>query len=135
MEELINAIKDTPIPTLLIVVGLIFILLGVVNKIHVIEIQSPQRPWAIILGIFLLFIGLALNYYTNQEVKKFVGNDAPYNDIAVHPSIPEKQCIDLCKKHKSCVAVVVSPEDGCWLKSKLQTPFTINSSRTIIDVK
>lgn len=137
MEGILNAIKDTPIPTLLIVVGVIFIFLGIVTRIHTIEVPTQQRLWAVIVGIFFIFIGLILNYYTSQELKYWRGNDSPGpdNDIMSIQNIPEKECIKKCKITKDCKAVVVSPQNECWLKKYLKDPLTVNPSRTIIDVK
>jgi uncharacterized membrane protein len=139
MQGIIEAIQNTPIPNLLIVVGLIFIFLGIVTKIHIIEVPLQQRLWSISLGIFILFIGLFLNYYTSQVIDKFQGNDSPGNDIPSDNShstnTSEKDCIKNCKSEKRCVAVVTSPQEECWLKSRLNYPLTQAPKRTVIKIK
>jgi energy-coupling factor transporter transmembrane protein EcfT len=135
MQVIIEAIQNTPIPTLLIVVGLIFIFLGIATKIHIIEVPSQQRVWSIYLGIFILIIGLFLNYYTTQEFDKNPGNDSPGNDIIYYTNSSEKDCIKRCKNNKECVAVVTSPQGECWLKSRLNYPLNQNLNRTVIKVR
>ena len=63
MESFLTAIKDTPVPTILIVVGLFIIVLAFVVKIGgVVEVSSEQRKWAIPVGLFVLIIGLVLEF-------------------------------------------------------------------------
>lgn len=62
MGKFLTAIKETPVPTILIVVGLFIIVLAFVVKIGgIIEVSSEQRRWAIPVGLFVLIIGLVLN--------------------------------------------------------------------------
>ena len=63
MEEgIINALKDTPVPIILVWAGLFFILLAYVNKLGgMIEVQPNQRRSAIFIGLLLLTIGIVLN--------------------------------------------------------------------------
>jgi hypothetical protein len=63
MEETIKAIQSTPVPILLILVGLFILILAFVTKIGgVIEVSPEQRRWAIPIGLFVLAIGLVLNF-------------------------------------------------------------------------
>lgn len=62
MGDVIKALKDTPIPTILIWAGLFFLLLAFVSKLGgVIEVQPNQKRSAIFIGLLLLTIGLTLN--------------------------------------------------------------------------
>lgn len=100
MQGILEAIQNTPIPTLLIVVGLI------------------------------------LNHNTSQELDRNLGNDSPDYDIVTYSKdTSEKDCIKYCNKDKRCVAVVTSPQGKCWLKDRLNYPFTQNPNRTVIKVK
>lgn len=64
MEAILNAIQKTPVPTLLILAGLLFLLLGFVNKLGgIIEVSSEQKRWTIPIGLLILTIGLVL-YFT-----------------------------------------------------------------------
>ena len=62
MQELIKAIHDTPIPNLLIAAGLLFLLLGFVNKLGgFIEVSPEQRRLTIPIGLLVLTAGLVLS--------------------------------------------------------------------------
>lgn len=66
--EIINALRDTPIPTILIFAGLFFILLAFVSKVGgVIEVQPTQQKWSAPIGIALLVFGLILALNTPSE--------------------------------------------------------------------
>lgn len=59
--RIIDALEDTPIPTILIFAGLFFILLTFVSKVGgFIEVQPAQQKWAAPIGIALLVFGLIL---------------------------------------------------------------------------
>jgi hypothetical protein len=61
MGEIINALANTPIPTILIFAGLFFILLTFVSKVGgVLEVQPAQQKWSAPIGIALLVLGLIL---------------------------------------------------------------------------
>lgn len=61
MGDLLQAIQNTPVPTILIVVGLFILVLGFVTKIGgVIEVSSEQKRWTIPIGLLVLCIGLVL---------------------------------------------------------------------------
>lgn len=63
METIIKAIQTTPLPIILISAGVFIIILAFVTKIGgVIEVSQEGKRWAIPVGLFLLFIGLALNF-------------------------------------------------------------------------
>jgi hypothetical protein len=64
MVELIKSVQSTPVPLLLILAGILFILLRFVTKIAgAIEVDPEQRKWTIPIGLFLLTIGLILNFF------------------------------------------------------------------------
>lgn len=63
MESIIKALKDTPVPNVLIWAGLLFLLLGFVTKLGgVIEVQPNQKRLTIPIGLLLLTFGLVLNF-------------------------------------------------------------------------
>lgn len=65
MEPFFNAIQKTPLPTILILAGLFFLLLGFVTKIGgIIEVSPEQKRWTIPIGLLVLTIGLVLNFAT-----------------------------------------------------------------------
>lgn len=75
--EILRLIKDTPIPTLLILVGLFILVLAFVTKIGgVIEVSPEQRRWALPTGLLVLVIGLILNHHSLLP-----------SDIGIEPSL------------------------------------------------
>jgi hypothetical protein len=67
MMEVITAIQNTPIPTILILGGLLFILLGFVTKLGgIIEVSTEQKRLAIPVGLLVLTIGLLFRYIPSE---------------------------------------------------------------------
>ncbi|MDA0672094.1 MAG: hypothetical protein O3C67_00090 [Cyanobacteria bacterium] len=67
MGDFLQAIQNTPIPTILIVVGLFILVLGFVTKIGgIIEVSSEQKKWTIPVGLFVLCIGLVLYLHSGS---------------------------------------------------------------------
>ena len=61
MEHVINALKDTPIPTILVVAGIVFLLLAIAGQLAGrIIVSSERQPWAAVIGGVLLVIGVTL---------------------------------------------------------------------------
>lgn len=67
--EILNTLKDTPVPTLLLIGGFIFLFLGIatIKKPIVIEVTPSSRKIALILGIILIGIGLFLLIQPSAE--------------------------------------------------------------------
>jgi len=62
MESVIAALKDTPIPTILVVAGIVFLLLAIAGQLVGRIAVAPERQrWAALIGGGLLAIGLALH--------------------------------------------------------------------------
>ncbi|WP_323358011.1 hypothetical protein [Cyanobium gracile] len=62
MQDAIKAVQDTPIPNLLIAAGLLFLLLGFVNKLGgFIEVSPEQKKLTIPIGLLVLTAGLVLS--------------------------------------------------------------------------
>ncbi len=60
--EILTALRDTPLPTILVVVGSIFLLLAVISKIGTyIALTSKQQKWAASIGGLLLVLGIGLH--------------------------------------------------------------------------
>ncbi len=61
MIQIITALKDTPVPTILIVGGLLFLLLAITSRfVGRIEVSPTRQKWAGLIGVFLLLAGLFL---------------------------------------------------------------------------
>lgn len=60
--DFITALKDTPLPTILVIGGFIFLFLGIatIKKPIVIDVTPSSRKTALVLGIVLIGIGLYL---------------------------------------------------------------------------
>jgi hypothetical protein len=67
--EIITQLQNTPVPNLLVVAGLIFIILAVVGKIGaVIELSTKKQKWtAGVLGTLFLFFGIGLFVIPNPS--------------------------------------------------------------------
>ncbi|MBN3962449.1 PAN domain-containing protein [Nostoc sp. NMS8] len=135
---ILNVIKDMPVPTIVIVVGLLFLILGIVNKFGTLEVSSQQRQLAIFLGLFLLVVGIILGFVAIKNLNKFYGIDAFGNDIKHELKTTEKKCTEECKNNPKCVAIVVSDvvsdTQECWLKSNADNTKS-DSSRTLIRIR
>ena len=61
MIQIITALKDTPVPTILIVGGLLFLLLAIASRFAgQIEVPPTRQMWAGLIGVLLLLTGLVL---------------------------------------------------------------------------
>lgn len=67
MTDLLASLKDTPLPLLLILAGLFFLLLSVAAKVGgAIEVSPTQQRIAIPIGLSLLTVGIILNLQAPQ---------------------------------------------------------------------
>ncbi|NET16830.1 MAG: hypothetical protein F6K08_30470 [Okeania sp. SIO1H6] len=63
MTDVIEVLLNLQIPTMLIVAGLLIIILGFVTKIGgLIEVSREQKKFTIPIGLFLLVLGIVLNF-------------------------------------------------------------------------
>jgi hypothetical protein len=61
MESMLTALKDTPIPTILVVAGIVFLLLSIAGQLAGRIAVPPERQWwAAVMGGTLLLSGVAL---------------------------------------------------------------------------
>jgi hypothetical protein len=69
MQDVIDAVKETPIPNLLIAAGLLFLLLGFVTRLGgFLEVSPEQKKLAIPIGLLVLSVGLVLSVQTSAPV-------------------------------------------------------------------
>jgi hypothetical protein len=62
MDSIITALKDTPIPTILVVAGIVFLLLAIAGQLAGRIAVPPERQrQAAIIGCLLLVVGVALH--------------------------------------------------------------------------
>jgi hypothetical protein len=102
MDDILKVLKDTPIPTILIWAGLFFLLLAFVSKVGgLIEVQPNQKLPAIVIGLFLLTLGLSLTLMppiifnspptsqpTPQTPSPPTSSPSPEGDSAIPPPKP-----------------------------------------------
>ena len=55
------ALKDTPIPIILVLAGIAFIFFAFVGSIANIQIDQSSKKWSIIVGVVMLFFGVGLS--------------------------------------------------------------------------
>ena len=62
MESVLAALKETPIPTILVVAGIVFLLLSMVGQLvgHV-TVPPERQRWAAVTGGALLIVGIGLH--------------------------------------------------------------------------
>jgi hypothetical protein len=61
MESVLAALKDTPIPTILVIAGIVFLLLAIAGQLAGRIVVAPERQrWAAIIGSVLLAAGVVL---------------------------------------------------------------------------
>src|SRR5262245_43480858 len=62
MESVVAALKDTPIPTILVIAGIVFLLLSIAGQLAGrITVPPEQRRQATIIGCLLVVVGVALH--------------------------------------------------------------------------
>lgn len=68
MDDIINAFAGTPIPTILVVAGILFLLLSVAEKVSGrLTIRESRKKQAMVLGAVLLSVGVFLSLPTTNE--------------------------------------------------------------------
>ena len=71
MNEVLGAIKDTPLPTILVLAGIVFLLLSVAGSLAGnITVQPGQQRTAGLVGTVLIALGLALYFVPAHDLKR-----------------------------------------------------------------
>jgi uncharacterized protein YjeT (DUF2065 family) len=62
MKDILIVLKDTPLPTILVVEGIVFLLLSIAKQLAGNNVSMPpeRQRWAAVIGSILLAIGLVL---------------------------------------------------------------------------
>lgn len=108
MKDIAETLAGTPIPTILVIAGILFLLMSVAEKIsgHL-TIPETRKKQALILGLALLAVGVAL----------FVLQSTPNSPDAVEtttPSPPNSPDPDVSKTQSACDRQVAELEDMDW---------------------
>jgi hypothetical protein len=110
MESLFAALKDTPIPTILVVAGIVFLLLSIAGQLAGrITVPPEQRRRATIIGCLLVVVGVAL-HVVPPMLNPPTLTDAPSQTIpppAIEPDQPSPP---------------LAPQSGIQPHSKVEQP-------------
>jgi hypothetical protein len=87
MDTIITALKDTPIPTIMVVAGIVFLLLSIAGQLAGRVTVPPERQrQATIIGCLLVVVGVALHVVPLRLMPP-----APPGVSASTPSMGRKQ--------------------------------------------
>ena len=85
--EFLAVVKDTPIPTVLVVGGLIFLVLAVVTQVGgKIKVASKRQNLSIVIGIILLLLGIGLYLVPNAKTNLQNGNAPTITGVTIRES-------------------------------------------------
>ena len=90
MAEIFKILKDTPIPSILVVGGILFLLLSFVRKVGSSIELEPTKTWLVaIIGVILLCSGIALSLIPAFQASLVATpTQTPLNEIATQASQP-----------------------------------------------
>ena len=107
MGDIITTLQNTPVPTILVVGGIVFLFLAVVGQFAgKIDVPPKRQKWAGIIGALLLFSGVAL--YVVPPVPPTIPTPTPVPSVTPSTSTP--------------TATLVVPTDTPTLKPPTNTP-------------
>jgi uncharacterized protein YecT (DUF1311 family)/multisubunit Na+/H+ antiporter MnhG subunit len=81
MSDVLDFLSNTPIPTILIVAGLIFMLLALADKVsgHI-QISGHNKKIALVIGVLLLITGIIIEYMIAGAVKEAQSDEKQAQD-------------------------------------------------------
>lgn len=134
MQDVLAAIKDTPLPTILVVAGIFCLLLSITSQFTgKITVDPTQRFWARAAGGALVVVGIGIYFIgsqpqdrqsTDETVTYELNTDRPGKDYEAKP-IPiadPAACQHLCQDDEKCQAYAYAPPNTqgpaaqCWFK-------------------
>ncbi|MGD1717649.1 hypothetical protein [Dapis sp. BLCC M172] len=89
MTDVITVLLNLQIPTMLIVAGLLIIILGFVTKIGgLIEVSREQKKFTIPIGLFILVLGIVLNFASSPTPPTTTtGEKPPLDNSNIEPTV------------------------------------------------
>ncbi len=113
--EFFAALKDTPIPTILVIAGIIFLLLGIatIKKPIVIDVTPSGRKISLVLGIALLGVGLYI--FTRQVLEQGQLKNTPTETPILGATETQVSIIDVDTETPSSNNIVFSSADAVHL--------------------
>src|SRR5215472_8840591 len=98
MQDVLLAMKDTPLPTILVIAGIFCLLLSVTSQFTgKITVDPTQRFWARLAGAALVVIGIGINYAGSILTDRPNGQNAASSGQLIKvespapPSVPPAQ--------------------------------------------
>ena len=92
MDSIISALKDTPIPTILVMSGIVFLLLALAGQIAgKVEVPAERQKWSALAGALLLSAGLLLYIIPSRPQRVQENNSASPTPAAATQPAPMGQ--------------------------------------------
>jgi hypothetical protein len=86
MESVFTALKDTPLPTILVIAGLVFLLLSMAGQlIGHITVPPERQRWAAVTGGMLLIMGIGLHVIPLMWPSASGTRNAPVSQLSTPP--------------------------------------------------
>jgi hypothetical protein len=86
MQEILSALRDTPIPTILVVSGVLFLLLSVADQFAgKISINPARQRLAVVIGSVLIILGISL-YILPSATTPQIGSGPEENSNSTRPA-------------------------------------------------
>jgi hypothetical protein len=148
MESLVSALKDTPIPTILVIAGIFFLILAVADQIAgKVVIDPSRRKNAVAIGALLLVTGVALQFVPRSPSSPAVlGPGAPdakhtatdsTPPSAAGPKSPELQSRQSTPANHGGDRPTVGPalNDSIATARRVEIPSTTHEKRKLVGDK
>lgn len=85
--DTLTILKDTPVPTILIVGGLLFLLLSIVNQVGgKIKVTSKRQNVSVVIGVVLLLLGIVLYFIPTTGLKTQTTNAPTITGVTIRES-------------------------------------------------
>jgi hypothetical protein len=89
MEPVLAALKETPIPTILVVAGIMFLLLSIAGQlVGRIAVPPERQRWAAVMGGILLMAGVALHVVPPAQLLSPQRSEVPTREPATKDEPP-----------------------------------------------
>jgi hypothetical protein len=112
MGEIIKALKDTPIPTILVVAGIVFLLLAVAGQIAgKVNVPRDRQRLSMLIGVILIVLG-AIIYMIPQPVLVPIPAKTDIRDVAIKWPLVKKDTFSDTPSHWGVGALDNGPIKG-----------------------
>jgi hypothetical protein len=119
MESVFAALKDTPIPTILVIAGIAFLLLSIAGQLAGRIAVAPERQrWAAIIGGGLLAIGVALHVVPQLTSRSAV---IPSPQLIPPPPEPPVQPLAEDKEPNNDITTATGITEGSTVRGVIAT--------------